>query len=36
MTSTRFDEEYVRSQSVSLDARILIKTIRTVLVDRGD
>ena len=33
---TRFDEEYVRSQSVSLDARILIKTIRTVLVDRGD
>lgn len=33
---TRFDEEYVDKRSAGLDTRILLKTVRTVLVDRGD
>lgn len=33
---TRWDEEYVRSRSTGLDVRILMRTLRTVLVNRGD
>lgn len=33
---TRLDEEYVRNRSASLDVRIMLKTIRTVLFERGD
>nr|PZN32047.1 MAG: hypothetical protein DIU67_08785 [Actinomycetota bacterium] len=32
----RLDEEYVRNRSASLDVRIMLKTIRTVLFERGD
>jgi lipopolysaccharide/colanic/teichoic acid biosynthesis glycosyltransferase len=33
---TRLDEEYVSRRSPSLDTRIMLKTIRTVFVERGD
>ncbi|HEX6946431.1 MAG TPA: sugar transferase [Acidimicrobiia bacterium] len=33
---TRLDEEYVQRQSAGLDTRILLRTIRAVVIERGD
>jgi lipopolysaccharide/colanic/teichoic acid biosynthesis glycosyltransferase len=33
---TRWDEEYVHHRSLGLDLRILVRTARTVVMDRGD